>query len=116
MSKTAETEFFVSLDDSFSQGFSPTEFVVSLPVLNSSADLLDFLPRRGEGEESSNSSEGDERTPSGGGTTLGNLLEEVSSDETDSEEGKWNPSVRKIKGAKRHEKSSLGVEKACSFS
>ncbi len=67
MSKTAETEFLVSLDGSFSQGFSPTEFVVSLPVLSSSTGLLDFLPRRDEGEESSDSSEGDEKTPRGGG-------------------------------------------------
>jgi hypothetical protein len=47
MSKTLETEFIVSLDDSLSQSFSSPEFVVSLPVLSSSAGLLDYLPRRG---------------------------------------------------------------------
>ena len=65
MFKTAETEFLVSLDGSLSQGFAPTEFVVSLPVLSSSAGLLDFLPKRNEGEESTDSSEEDERTPRG---------------------------------------------------
>ena len=85
----------MSLDGSLCRGFSPTEFVVTLPVLSGSDELMDYLPRRGEGDESSDSSsEEDKAAPRGGGTTLGTLLESISSDETDSEESRWNPYER----------------------
>jgi hypothetical protein len=105
MSNLSETEFEVSLDGAFRRSCGPTEFIVTLSILEGSSSCSSegcrFRPKWGGGESEEPSEGGGSKPKGRKGAAFGGFFDDLTSsdDEASSEsgeEGKLPSALRKV--------------------